>query len=123
MASCDDCEFEAKSPAGLASHRRTKHAAPDVTGDVESATGPNLLAARATLGELDRLGRLEKIDEARRIAVLSIAHALDVNPFNSQMWREYREAIKELTADGDDDGGVAELLAQLSADPRDASKA
>jgi hypothetical protein len=65
------------------------------------------------------MGRLEKIDAARVQALRSMAAALDQNPFNSQMWREYREAIEGLTAHDSGDGSVDDLIDELSAAPRD----
>lgn len=110
MIECDDCGQKIKSKKGLGLHRRAKH--PSKHG------GTNVAAVAVTLAELERSGRLETVDTARVQAVRSIAQALDVNPFNSQMWREYREALERLTADDDDDGSVAELLAELSSTVR-----
>lgn len=109
---CDDCEFEAKSRAGLAAHRRRRHAD-------RLQVGPNGRAVEVTLSELARMGRLEKIDEARVQAVRSMAEALDQNPFNSQMWREYREALGGLTADDGNTDAVDALLDDLSSPVRD----
>lgn len=106
MITCPDCGQEMKSPQGLASHRRSKHSDSD-------GPGPNLTAARRTMNHLEDMGRLEEVDAAQVQAVLSIAHTLDLHPFNSQMWREYREALGELRADGDDDGGIEALLREL----------
>jgi hypothetical protein len=110
---CPDCEFAAKGPASLAAHSRRMH--PQV------ADGPNMTAIKVTLGELRRMGRVEKVDEARVQALLSMAEALDLNPFNSQMWREYREAIGGLIADDGDAGSSAldSLLDELSTPVRD----
>jgi hypothetical protein len=87
--------------------------------DSVSDTGANVSAINETLGELRRMGRLEKIDAARIQALRSMAAALDQNPFNSQMWREYREAIEGLTAHDGDDGAVDDLLNELSSPVRD----
>jgi hypothetical protein len=71
-----------------------------------------------TLKELRRLGRLEKVDAAVVQAVRSMAHALDADPTRAALWREYLEAVRELTAD-DDHGSVDEALAGLFAEVRD----
>jgi hypothetical protein len=112
---CPDCSFVAKSPAGLAAHRRKTHP-PTTETQVQ---GPNVKAIEVTLGELRQMGRLEAIDEARVQALRSMAWALDHNPFNSQMWREYREAIEGLTAHDGDSGSIDELLDELSTSVRD----
>jgi len=78
----------------------------------------NAKALAVTLGELRRLGRLEKIDAARVEAVKSMAAALDQNPANAGLWRQYREAIEGLTAD-DSGGTVDEALEELFGTVRD----
>lgn len=115
---CESCEFDARSRAGLASHVRREHPAGE-------ATGANAKAIEVTLTELRRMGRLEEVDQARIQAVRSMAEALDVNPFNSQMWREYREAVGGLTADDSNaaSGAVDDLLDELSASVRDQAQA
>lgn len=110
---CDDCDFVAKNARGLALHRRAKH--PD------GAPTSNLSAVEQTLEALRSAGRLEPVDAAHVQALRSMAAALDANPFNSQMWKEYREAIGELRADDGDDGEVQALLDRLSAPARDTS--
>jgi hypothetical protein len=72
-----------------------------------------------TLRELRRLGRIEKIDAAAVQALHSMAFALDDNPQNAALWRQYREALRELTAD-DDNGAAASALAELFAEVGDA---
>lgn len=103
---CQDCSFNAKSPAGLASHRRARH--PEAPPSMQRAM-------ERTLAELDRLGRFEEVDAARVQALRSMAVALDANPFNSQMWKELRESLNEVTrADDEADDGLAAALAQIA---------
>ncbi len=71
-----------------------------------------------TLRELRRLGRIEKIDAAAVQSLRSMAGALDADPANAALWRQYREALRELTAD-DPDGSADEALAALYAEVRD----
>jgi hypothetical protein len=71
-----------------------------------------------TLKELRRLGRVEKIDAAAVQALRSMARALDEDPASAALWRQYREALKELTAD-DGDRSVDEALADLFPEVRD----
>lgn len=78
----------------------------------------NADAIEATLAMLWSTGRLDRVDAARVQAVRSIAAALDDDPARSQLWREYRELIKELTGDHDD-GGAGQLIDKLSAPVRD----
>jgi hypothetical protein len=111
---CPDCPFDAKTAAGLAAHRRRRHQA-----EPGAALGPNAKAIAVTLSELRRMGRLETVDEARVVALGSMASALDQNPFNSQMWREYREAIEGLTASDGGSGSIDDLIDELSAPVRD----
>ena len=51
-------------------------------------------------------------------AVRSMAAALDGDPVNAALWRQYREALRELTAD-DDNGSVDAALADLFAEVGD----
>lgn len=71
-----------------------------------------------TLKELRRLGRIEKIDAAVVQALRSMAFALDIDPSNAALWRQYREGVRELTADGGSDS-VDDAIADLFAEPRD----
>jgi len=72
-----------------------------------------------TLRELRRLERIGKMDAAVVQALRSMAFALDGDPSNAALWRQYREALRELTAD-DDDGSADAALAELFAEVGDA---
>ena len=72
-----------------------------------------------TLRELRRLGRVERVDAAVVQALRSMAAALDEDPARASLWRQYREALRELTAD-DDDGSADAALAELFAEVGDA---
>ena len=104
---CDECGFTAKTAAGLSSHKR-KHSAPDVGG-------PMATAMEQTIAELKRLGRFEDIDAARIQSLRSMAASLDGHGHNSQMWREMREALNEVTrADDQADDSLAAALAAIA---------
>jgi hypothetical protein len=73
-----------------------------------------------TLKELRRLGRVEKIDAAAVQALRSMAGALDADPSNAALWRQYREALRELAADDGDstaDDALAGLFAEVGDPP------
>lgn len=107
---CDDCGFEAKNAQGLSAHRRYRH--PEGGG---GSSGSMVSAMERTITELERLGRFEDVDAARVQALRTMAFALDSNPFNSQMWRELRESLSEVTRASDDaDDALAAALAQIS---------
>ena len=72
-----------------------------------------------TLKELRRLERIGKMDAAVVQALRSMAFALDADPGNAALWRQYREALRELTAD-DGDGSADAALAGLFAEVGDA---
>lgn len=109
---CPHCDYEAKTRASLANHIRRAHV-------TDSSLGPNSKAIELTLAELTRMGRLEQVDAASVQALRSMAEVLDLNPFNSQMWREYREAIGGLVADDGASDSIDDLLDELSAPVRD----
>jgi len=73
-----------------------------------------------TLGELRRLGRVEKIDAAVVQALRSMAFMLDADPSLASLWRQYLAALRELTADDSDgaaDAALAELFAEVGDSP------
>ncbi|HWH31457.1 MAG TPA: hypothetical protein VNU01_02165 [Egibacteraceae bacterium] len=110
---CPDCDFVAKNGNGLARHRQAKHK------EQRAEPGPNERAIAITLRALGEAGRLEAVDEARVTALRTMAVALDLNPFNSQMFREYREALEGLMVDDSDSGGLEELIAAMRSPVRD----
>lgn len=80
--------------------------------------GTNASELGRTLTQLRELGRLEKVDAARVQALRSIARALDEEPRNAALWREYRTALKELVAD-DSGSSVNDALAAMFGEVRD----
>jgi ribosomal protein S18 acetylase RimI-like enzyme len=80
--------------------------------------GNNASELGKTLSELQRMRRLEKVDAARVQMARSMARALDGDPGNAALWRQYREVVKELVSD-DDDGSVADALEELFSEVRD----
>jgi hypothetical protein len=74
----------------------------------------NLSATNATLRELRRLGRLEKIDASWVQALRSMARALDDNPSNAALWRQYLAATADLLgADDDADSSLNAALKEI----------
>lgn len=88
---CGYCQFEAKNNSGLAIHLRTKHG---------NETGENYDAALETIAKLKEMDRIREVDEARRVAILSMARCLDVNPYDSSMWRVYNQALQDIREEG-----------------------
>jgi hypothetical protein len=82
--------------------------------------GNNASELGRTLAELARMGRLERVDAARLQMARSMARAVDENPQNAALWRQYREVVKELVTD-DSDSSVADALAAVFSDVRDSS--
>lgn len=79
--------------------------------------GDNASELGKTLAYLREMGRLERVDSARVQALRTIARALDEQPHNAALWREYRSALKELVAD-DSSGSVDDALKNLFGDAR-----
>jgi len=77
----------------------------------------NAKALEETIAELQRMGRLEPIDAASIAALRSMAKELDAGGRSIQLWKAYAETLERLMRRDDDDDGIDELIAQLSADP------
>lgn len=85
--------------------------------------GRNRSAVEETVSALEQLGRLEQIDSARVAAARALADAVDADPGNASLWREYRaalESLRQIGSDGTDDFG--KLLESLSSEIRDEKK-
>jgi hypothetical protein len=84
--------------------------------------GRNRTAVEEMIEAMRSAGLLENIDAARVTMLQTLADAVDMEPTNASLWREYRAAessIRENTAHDQDD--FKELLASLSAEVRDSS--
>lgn len=80
--------------------------------------GDNVSELGKTIAQLREMGRFEKVDAARLQMVRSMARALDYDPSNAALWRQYREALKELTAD-DSSESVDDAISGLFGSVRD----
>ncbi|MGH3942634.1 MAG: hypothetical protein ACRDTG_29225 [Pseudonocardiaceae bacterium] len=80
--------------------------------------GDNACELGKTLAALRRMGRLEAMDSARLQMLRSMARALDANPQNAALWKQYRESLKDLLAD-DSAGSLGDELAALFTPVRD----
>lgn len=80
----------------------------------------NVSELAKTFAELREMGRLEKIDAARLQMLRSMAGALDLDPSNAALWRQYREALGELTAD-DNGSSIDDAIEDLFTEARDSS--
>ena len=82
--------------------------------------GRNRTAIETTVQALRDSGRLDPVDEARVTAAFALADAVDSDPTNASLWREYRAAVEilRLASDGGTDDFAA-LMAGLSAEVGD----
>lgn len=80
-------------------------------------TGSNRQAVDEVITALQQMGRLEKVDSALVAAARSLADAVDLDPANASLWREYRAAENDLRGIG---GEVDDELTQAIADLRTA---
>ena len=94
---------------------RFAKAAPADTADPSVTFGRNRDAAEQTIAALQSVGRLEVIDSARVATFRTLADAVDADPVNASLWREYRAAehtLREVTDDVDDE--LTQILGRLS---------
>ena len=86
-----------------------------------SAVGPNRLAADLVVSSL---GERADGDAALLTTFVMLAEAVDADPTNAALWGQYRaaeSAIRE--ASGSDDDDFTRIMAELSADVRNAEVA
>lgn len=73
----------------------------------------NREAIDETLAVLEKEGRLRPSDSALVQMLRSMADSLDGRPGNSQMWREYKMAIRELMGDERGNDEIEKLFEEL----------
>lgn len=79
--------------------------------------GRNRTAVEQTIEALRSTGRLELVNNALVAICQSLADAVDEDPQNASLWREYRAAEAALRAtDDQNDDEFSTLLASLSAE-------
>ena len=82
----------------------------------------NRQAIDVVIAALAAAGRLEPADEALVVAARSLAHAVDADPGNASLWREYRAIEQRLRSTGEGStSGIEAALAALRAPVGDAS--
>jgi hypothetical protein len=87
------------------------------------AYGRNRAAVELMLGALRDSGKLESVDAARAMAAQALADAVDSDPGNASLWREYRASLEMLRMASDDGGDDFEkLISDLSASMGDTKK-
>lgn len=123
-ATCDVCGYVAKTAQGLTLHRAHKHRAvfeeeraarggePRQRRERPVSDGGNAAAVEVTLGELERMGRLERVDAAAVQSLRSLAASVDLHPQNAALFREYREQLERMT-ESDDATPAERLLAEI----------
>jgi hypothetical protein len=80
----------------------------------------NLEAVDLTISAMQAAGFVEDVDAALVEAIRGVARAVDADPANASLWREYRALLADLRELGDGDSDAfAELLASLRAPVRD----
>lgn len=76
----------------------------------------NVQAVARMVESLRALGRVEPVDEPLVQAVTSLALAVDSEPGNASLWREYRAAVGDLRAlnsAGTNDDEIGRIIAAI----------
>lgn len=85
--------------------------------------GRNRLAIEKSIAALKVARKLGPADAAKIAAAQSLADAIDSDPTNASLWREYRAAELSLRETNDNNQDeFAQLLAALSAEVGDSTK-
>lgn len=82
----------------------------------------NAAAVARTVAALNRMGVLHEEHSALVQVVDSLALAVDSDPGNASLWREFRAALDSLMKLGDTDDGNGDELTQILAAFRGGSK-
>jgi len=82
---------------------------------MDEETSTNYYAATQTISTLIAMGRLETVDQALVVAVLSMATALDECPDKASLWGEYISALDVLVNTGHPSEAFEELIEELKA--------
>jgi hypothetical protein len=97
---------------------------PVSSGSRPETDGRNRQAAEAVIEALRLAGRLEPVDSVRVATLQTLADAVDADPVNASLWREYRAAeaaLREVRDDGNDE--LAQILNRLSSPVVDSADA
>lgn len=89
----------------------------------ESVHGRNRAAVEVTIKALFDSGKIGLVDEARVNICRTLADAVDSDPLNASLWREFRaseQSLRELDAKDDDE--FTALLKSLSSEVGDEKK-
>lgn len=87
------------------------------------AHGRNRQAVEDMVAALRAKGQMDAVDSARLVAAQALADAVDSEPTNASLWREYRAALETLRQAGDNGTDeFAALLAGLSAEVGDSAR-
>jgi hypothetical protein len=97
------------------------------TNPAKSFDGPQREALERTIEALRTAGRLEDIDDARVQIARGLASAVDAEPDNPTIWREYRAAEKALREESENhadpfDQLIASIASEVGNTPKQKAK-